>query len=375
MLSNEHAMMAETKVNTNNSDEFTVMIVDDEVYTVELLKTVLKPLGFTTIGVTSGSKALEIIENDHVDLLLLDIMMPDVSGYDVIRKLKSDKKTSMIPIIVISALSGLKDNIQAIELGAEGFMTKPFNNQLVTAYVKSLASIKQLANEISKLNQLKDDLTRMIIHDLKNPLISALGFVNLMGKEDSAEKLKWYAGIIRNSVSDSLNLIENLHDITRLENNKIELKKKEENIYLLITDLIDAMIPIFQKRGLSTNLISECSLTHNVDSQVFKRVMQNLFSNAARFANKNSTIMITITKKDALTVRVSNEGDIIPEEYNLKVFEKFGQVELSRESGNIGTGLGLAYCKMAIEAHNGRIWLESPAVEFTDGTSFIFEIR
>jgi signal transduction histidine kinase len=357
----------------------TVLIVDDNPSTVDLLSAILSPFGYNILTAQSGKEALEIVDSDDadVDIILLDIMMPEMNGYDVCKIVKSSKETRMIPILVISALGDLNYNIKAMEVGAEGFIAKPFNNQLVIAYVKSLIKIKKLSDEVIKLDQLKDDLTRMIIHDLRNPLISALGFISLSLKEKSQQKKDWYTQVIKSGVTDAFNLMENLHDITRLESNKLQLSfANNENIYLIISEIIDAMTPVFEKRGLTVKLISECNLKHRIDPQIFKRVIQNMLANAAKFARKDTSIIVNANKKKGvLRVEISNEGDVIPEKHWPKIFKKFGQVELKQSGENVGIGLGLAFCKLAIEAHGGNLWVESPAINLDDGTSFIFEIE
>ncbi|MFC1855580.1 response regulator [Thermodesulfobacteriota bacterium] len=356
----------------------TILIVDDEIYTPDLLKAILTPIGYNIITAKSGKDALSIVENCDVDLILLDIMMPEMNGYEVCKILKGNSDTNRIPILIISALSGLENNIHAIEVGAEGFLAKPFNNQLVTAYVKSLIKMKKLSDEVMALDHLKDDLTKMIIHDLRNPLISALGFIKLFEKEIDEKKKTWYSHVIKNGVTDAFNLMENLHDIIRLESNKLAIKRsKNENIYLIISECIDLMLPVFEKRGLKANFKGEADLCHSVDIQIIKRILQNILANAAKFARKDTLIQINAykTSKGTLRIEVSNEGDIIPEHHWPMIFKKFGQVELKRRGENVGVGLGLTFCKLAIKAHKGTIWVESPAIDFEDGTSFIFEIK
>ena len=370
---------------SNNNDDLdhpdemtgTILIVDDDPSTVELLTTILEPFGYEILTAKSGLEALKMLEEHDIDIVLLDLMMPEMNGYEVCKRIKGNKDTQMIPILVISAHSGLDSNIEAIKAGAEGFIAKPFNNQLVVAYVKSLIKIKKLTDEVVNLDQLKDDLTRMIIHDLRNPLISALGFLNLSLKEKSQEKKDWYTQVIKTGVTDAFNLMENLHDIIRMESNKFDLHcKNNENVYLLISETIDLMTPVLEKRGLSAHITSECNLKHTIDPKVFKRVIQNLLANAAKFAKKDSTVIVNAYKvNDRLRVEVSNEGDTINKDHWPKIFKKFGQVELKQKGENVGVGLGLAFCKLAAEAHGGRIWVESPAVNYDDGTSFIFEIE
>ena len=366
-----------TKEDSSQIDEGTVLVIDDEAYNIDLFKMVLSPAGYTVLGATSGKEGLNVVKNVEVDLIILDLMMPDINGYEVCRILKNDPDTRLIPILVVTALSGIKENIKIIDLGAEGFISKPFNTKLAAAYVKSLIKVKKLTDKVIKLGLLKDDLTKMIIHDLRNPLISALGFLRLSKKEESSKKKEWYSSVIQRSVEDAFELIENLHDITRLENDKLELNRTDQNIYLIITELIESMSPIFKKKGLLTKIVSDCDLRHSVDTQVFKRVVQNIFTNAVHHASENSTVIVHSLKKDdsSLVLRISNEGETISEDERDKVFEMFGQVELKQKGLNIGSGLGLAFCKMAIEAHNGKIWLESPAIDFDNGASFIFEIK
>jgi signal transduction histidine kinase len=365
-----------TKVDILEEGKGAILIVDDEPSTVDLLEAILTPYGYNIFTVETGVKALDLVDKEDIDLILLDVMMPEMNGYEVCKRLKGKKETRMIPILMITALSSIKDNIRAMEVGAEGFLAKPFNNQLVAAYVKSLIKIKRLSDEVLKLDQLKDDLTRMIIHDLRNPLISALGFINLSFKEKAEKKKDWYLNIIKGGVTDAFDLMENLHDITRLEKNKLELScVHDENIYLIISDAIDAMAPAFEKRGLTANFTGDCDLKHEIDPLIFKRVIQNLLANAAKFARRDTSVTINAFKKGGvLRIELSNEGEIVPEENWPKIFKKFGQVELKQMGENVGVGLGLAFCKLAIEEHGGRIWVESPAIHYEDGTSFIFEI-
>ena len=377
MLEMRKKVSGESMLDQLDEEKSTILIVDDEINTLDLLEAVLSSLDYNIITTQHGEEALKIVEDNDIDLVILDIMMPGMNGFEVCKKLKSDKKTSRIPVLVITALSSLESNIEVLEVGAEGYLSKPFNNQLVIAYVRSLIKMKHLSDEVIKLDHMKDDLTRMIIHDLRNPLISALGFINLSLKEENKQKSEWYAQVIKNSVTDAFNLMENLHDIIKLESNKLKLTSiNNENIYLIISEIIDSMIPAFKKRGLRAKLDSKCNLTHNVDPSLFKRVIQNILANAAKFAEEDSEIIIrSYNKEGALRIEVSNKGDVIPEEHWNKIFKKFGQVELKKRGENVGVGLGLAFCKLAIEAHNGTIWVDSPALEFDDGSSFIFEIK
>ncbi|MDA0746606.1 MAG: response regulator [bacterium] len=354
----------------------TVLVVDDNPQNVELLEAYLIPEKYNVITAFDGVEALEKVAESAPDIILLDVMMPRMNGYEVCQALKSDEKTRFIPIVMITALKELEDKIQSIEAGADDFLTKPFNKLELLTRIRSLIRVKRLHDtleqsyiDLKELELTKDNLTQMIIHDLKNPLTGIKANLEIVGMEELKETQECLEAAQR-SCDLLFNMIQDLLDISKMEEGQLNLNLET----FPLSELIQALAREFEHpaKAEEKEIVPEVQSDLppiSGDRNLLYRTLSNLLINAIKHTTRKGTITVrAFQENDSARVEVADTGHGIPKDYREKIFEKFGQVESRQRSG---TGLGLTFCKMAVESHGGKIWVESVEGE---GSTFIFVI-
>ncbi len=368
----------------------TILIVDDEKTNLKLLSAILTPEGYGILTAESGQEALDIVKKEDPDLLLLDIMMPEMDGYEVCRRLKADKQTRIIPVIMVTALTDKKDKIKAAEAGADEFISKPVDRTELKVRVKSLLRIKQYHEELiesfrelevqnkklRELEHMKEELTHMVIHDIKNSLFEMSFILQLFMKYKKIfnEKQINFLKIGIDNCDHMKAMIQNILDIYKMQEGKFSLNK--ELTYL--DEIINQVCEMFRlslelnDQNLSVFVDDELPVVE-IDRIVITRVLSNLLYNAIKHTPRGGdiTVRASCSGDDYLKIEVENDGDTIPPEFRDKIFDRFEQLEI-REKGIISgsCGLGLAFCKMAVETHKGRIWVEDK--EDSLGSKFCF---
>jgi two-component system, sensor histidine kinase and response regulator len=355
-----------------NSKKAKILIVDDEEHIVKALRYVLENEGFDVETAFDGEETLNMVENSKPDIILLDVMMPKKNGYDVCRILKEDKRTQLIPIVMLTALKQKEERIKGIEAGADDFISKPIDQRELLTRIKSLLRIKSLYDELeencNKLQSLKiynESLTDMVVRDMKSILSGAIGNLNLLSTktEQLNDNQKEYVESTQASNNDLLNIILNLLDIRLLEENKFKINREKIDLEEIVKNSIISQEPL--AKLVNKQIVQEMNLPEKTilyaDKGLVERVLANLLNNAIKHSEGNSDIIVRAGQgsDNCLEVCVENNGSYIPKEYHGKVFEKFGQLEVSAVNKRLGKGLGLTFCKLAITAQKGRIWLES----------------
>lgn len=354
-----------------NKTKATVLIVDDMPDNIMVLDEVLNAQ-HEVIAATSGEKALKIVRSaSPPDLVLLDVMMPGMDGFEVCRQIKGNDQTAFIPVVMVTALSGHDDRIESLNAGADDFLTKPIDPIEVVARVKSLLRVKKLHDELQhsftelkRLEELRENLTNMIIHDLRTPLTGVIGALSLMQDLDSvqedpeAEELQQMAS--QNS-DKLLTMINDLLDITKMESGELRLQRTKVDASDLAAEVENTVRPVAQFEEINVAYEIAPGLAKlSADRDMLCRVLVNLVANALKFSPTNGTVRLTAESAPDGFVKLAvlDNGPGIPAGYEKKIFEKFGQVE-EGERKKLSTGLGLTFCKMAVEAHGGKIWVEN----------------
>lgn len=368
-----------------------ILVVDDSQESIDLLIYFLKPSGYQVFSAKNGEEALKEVEKNPPDIILLDIMLPKLDGYEVCKRLKGKQSTFHIPIIMITALKELKDKIRALEAGADDFVTKPFDNVELLARVKSLLRIKHYYDEILKRNKelerqkeallredlLKKELTNLIVHDMKNPLFVIQGNLQMMemnGEETTKQSQEVYTKRIARSSRSLLRMILNLLDISRLEQQKMEIEPVPADLNSLVNEIVDAFkdIPEHQSKSVHIKLHEALSNVY-VDKDIFERVLENCFNYTFQNTPEFMSILVETEPmpNSQICLKISHDGKPIPEEYKEKIFQKNAQPELKKAGYKPARGLGLIFCKMAMEEQGGKIYLSR---EIKDQNCFILEI-
>lgn len=360
-----------------------VLMVDDEPRNLRTLEGILAPLGYDLRRAENGAGALGQVASDPPDLILLDVMMPGLSGFDVCRQLKSQPETQFIPVVLVTALADRESRVAGIEAGADDFISKPVDANELRARVKSLLRIKSLHDELQRryedlrrLEVTRETLTQMIVHDLRNPLGAVLGFSRLLkrkGYVSEEETAQHYLRAITMCGQTLLDMITAMLDLAKLEAGEMRLDLSEVDLSQVVSDVEVGIGSLLEQKHLTLQIDLPGDLPSlRADGESLRRILVNIIGNAITFSPRAGRITVAALSGDGkVRITVQDQGPGIPPDYRGRIFEKFGQVE-SRQSGQkYSTGLGLAFCKMAVEAHDGRIGVESKEGE---GSTFWFTL-
>jgi len=368
-----------------------ILIVDDIPENLQILSNILYDCGLEISFATDGKMALESIAYNKPDLILLDVAMPEMDGFEVCRKLKTDEHTKDIAIIFLTARSQIEDIVKGFELGAVDYITKPFNSSELVSRVSTHLELKwsrdliQKQNrELQMLNATKDKFFSIIAHDLKNPFNSMLGFTEMLmdniEKYDTA-KIKHFVEMIFISARKGYNLLTNLLDWARTQSGKITCTPEKLDFGLLTNNALEVLTHSANAKNINLVVEIESGLFIYADKNMILSTIRNLVSNAIKFTPKNGTVKISASKinrkidtkesVDMVEVKIADTGvGINPDELH-KLFRIDAHLSTRGTENEEGTGLGLILCKEFIDKNKGEIGVQSTVGE---GSTFIFTI-
>jgi two-component system sensor histidine kinase/response regulator len=361
-----------------------LLVVDDDAGNRDVLSRRLKRQGHRVVTASSGPEALQLMRETEFDAVLLDIMMPDMDGYEVLGHVKGDSRLRHVPVIMISAIDEVQSVVRCIDAGAEDYLAKPFDPTLLRARLGAALEKKrgrdreavlydQLQQNYAKLQEvekLRDDMRNMIVHDLRTPLTSVIVGVDMLaGHGTLTESQREMISIAASGGRTLLGMINDLLDVEKMEAGATRLKYDDLSAEGLVAGAIAQVSSLAELQ--QTTLVTELGDVplFEGDENKLSRTLVNLIANAIKFTRAGTvTISVTRSGADAIRFAVHDTGSGIPAEAFGRIFEKFGQLD---GSSKVGTGLGLAFCKLAVEAHGGRIEVESAP---GTGSTFSFTI-
>jgi signal transduction histidine kinase len=357
-----------------------ILVVDDDQRNVRLMESILRGSGYQVVKAYNGEEAMGVVEGEPPDLLLLDVMMPKMSGFELCQKLKGRYETRLLPIILVTALNALEDKVQALEFGADDFLSKPINKVELLAKVRSVLRVKALQDELERkrteieaanqelirMQGFKESMMQMVVHDLKNPLASIMGNVQLIQMQ-SAEtvtpiRLKELLQRTQESARQLMRMILNILQIGRLEERKMPLKLEPVSLHGVVQENVDEMMGLSARDNiLLENHVRPDLPSPRADRELVSRVIANLLNNAFKHTPEGGRVTVDARQEgDGVTLTVSDTGGGIPEELQPRIFEKFVAGESDATKRMLyDSGLGLTFCRLAVECHGGRIWLKS----------------
>jgi signal transduction histidine kinase len=356
-----------------------ILVVDDTPENLRLLVGILEPLDYEVRPATNGRQALQAAEHDPPDLVLLDVNMPGMDGYEVCATFKATPRLKDIPVIFLTALSDVSDKVKAFGVGGVDFISKPFHIEEVRARVKTHLELRQAHLELEagyrklqQLEQLRDDLVHMVVHDMRSPLTVLAGHLTLLQGEadklssDAADDLR--AAMLG---AQSLERMANdLLDVSRMEEGQMPLNLAQHDLFELAAKVQGSMRGF--ERGRKIELAASPPLPVTCDAGLLQRVLENLVSNAIKHAPSGGQVHIELSSTpERARLCVCDDGPGVPIEERQHIFEKFAAIATRKANGYHSAGLGLAFCKLAIEAHGGSIGVEDAEPR---GSRFWFEI-
>ena len=356
-----------------------ILVADDVPANVELLFDQLHVLGFRAVAAYDGPSALRVCADRHPDLCILDVSMPagDLgvddrsTGFEVCRRIKRDPRTARIPVIFVTALNDTTDRVKAIEAGGDDFLTKPHNRLVLGARVRSLLKLKAATDALEEslrkqkeLEKVRDDLMKMIVHDLKSPLPSVIGAMEMLIDGDFGPLTEYQRKALGDTearAQDLLGLIEDLLEVARLEESRLALNLSPLAPTTLLGEVArEWEIRVQQERARLVLEVVGDARPVDADQALIKRVFSNLIQNALTHSARAVTVTLGArTDSGGTLFTVADDGVGIPPEYHDIIFRKFEQVKTPHIPRVRSSGLGLAFCKLVVEAHGGRIWVKS----------------
>ncbi len=352
-----------------------ILIVDDISKNLQLVGNLLKTEGYKVYIAQSGKAVLKNINKTTYDLILLDVMMPEMDGFEVCIELKKNKKSKNTPIIFLTAKDDAESVTRGFDLGGVDYITKPFNSKELLSRVKTHITIQNQKTKLIELNATKDKLFSIIGHDLRGPIGGLKTFIELLTSNydlSDTQRLKKTLESMQIAANSTFELLENLLSWASSQKNEIIFAPEKTKLKELIQHLIDLFYKLTENKGISIidNTVEDMHVY--ADKNMLMTILRNLISNAIKFTPHEKNIYISAEKNENENIiTIKDEGVGIKEENRSKLFKKNDYFTSSGTDNEKGSGLGLILCKDFIEKHNGKIWIES---EIGKGSEFNFTL-
>ncbi len=353
-----------------------ILIVDDMKDNVDILNHYFSHKGFQTVLAYGGMQAVDKAERERPDVILLDIMMPDLNGFRVCEILKKERTHfKNIPIILVTAKKDVASKIKGLSLGAEDYVTKPFDIKELEARVNRALRLKKALDELKELNDLKNQFLGMASHDIKSPISRIEKTVEALLKSKASlepehlekiKKIKEEAQGVFNLISDLLNVVKIETGEMGLELEKIALDKLVEEVFRMNQVSAEA-----KKIDMGIQIDKDVPKILADPARVLE-VLENLITNAIKFTPSGKKITIHLKKaKGGLELSIHDEGVGIPKNEIPRLFDRFARLSPQPTLGEKGTGLGLSICKQIVDLHKGKIDVQSEGGKGTTFTVFL----
>jgi len=349
-----------------------VLVVEDDRFNARILERILLPEGFALDFAGSGEEALDLYARQPPDLVLLDVLMPGINGFETCRTLRSRYGAEAAPVIFITALTDSSDVLEGLAAGGVDYLPKPFRPQEALARIRVhlqnrrlVQQQRRLVDELSQANTAKNRLLGMVAHDLRNPLASMLGLADFLRDDAREGRLNSdQADLVENihSASQSLlNMVNELLDASVIESGELRIRREPVSLPSLLEHSVALNNINAAKKGSRIELkLEPLPPAVNVDGAKIRQVVDNLLSNAIKFSPPQSVVTLEAAARPAAcVVAVVDQGPGIPPGEADQLFKDFGRTSVKPTAGEKSTGLGLAICRRIIEAHGGTIAAEN----------------
>lgn len=353
-----------------------ILIVDDIPKNLQILGSIIRNNNYDVAVATSGKQAIEIAKNSNPDIVLLDIMMPEMNGFEVCEILKKD--CPELPVIFITAKTEIDEIVHGFEVGAVDYLTKPFNATELLVRLKTHLALKQskdllaqknieleaLAENLKKVNDDKTEFLQIASHDLKNPLASIMGYAELIQrfhKQFSDEKIENFTQQIIDVIKRMNDLITKLLDIEKIESGKIFFNFEKLDVCAIMNDIVNEYSNKAKAKNIQLKYLNKVKEAFiNTDKIAFQQIIDNLLSNAIKYTKPEKTVNVVLNVlENKVLVKIKDEGPGFTEEDKGKMFKKFTKLSAVPTAGENSAGIGLAITKHLIEKMKADLYFET----------------
>lgn len=357
-------------MNTEKREKPLILIVDDNPANIQLLSNIVSIHQYDAAIATNGYKALEIAQSYFPDLILLDISMPGIDGYEVCKRLKDDESTRKIPVIFITCFTGQDEIIRGFQAGAVDYITKPFHTPELTARIKTHLQLKLYQEKIeedklvlAKLNKQMTEFLAIAIHDLKVPLgnISMLAKMIRDFKDMEREEIEELSNDIITSSDRMLKIIVDMLNINAVEEGKIRVDLEQTDIGELMNETFFSFKDKADEKTIKLNWTPlEVPAEVVTDRKAFLHIMENLVSNAIKFTDHGKAVSLEVQDDgEHVLILIKDEGPGFTEDDRQKMYTRFQRLSAQPTGDENSSGLGLSIVKLYVELIRADIDLES----------------
>lgn len=364
-----------------------ILVVDDTPQNRLLAEVRLKAAGYRVTQADSGLAALEAFERDPPDLVLLDVRMPGIDGFETLERLRDLPAGQDVPVVFLTALDDEETHRSALAAGVDDFLTKPLRPTELLIRVRSLLRLRQASRSLHdsykvvsaqrdallRARDLRERLAAFIVHDLKSPLQNISAATDVLARKIDNEGARRIIGLIERGCSDMNRMVLDLLDVARTEDGQLPVQSTVFDLRTMLEDVIERIRATRGQTGGGVQVQTEFDLEDTRmqgDPELLRRVIENLLDNALRYSPAHSSVVVHAEKKHGqVDILVRDQGPGIPEEHRERVFDMYERLDERHDRS--GRGLGLVFCRAAIEAHGGEIWID-PQV---NGHGATFHVR
>lgn len=332
---------------------YRVLIVDDDPVNVDILEEMLEDK-YTLASVETGEEALEILPKFRPDLMLLDIMMPGVDGYEVCRRIRADEQYNFIKIILVSVKAMVEERLEGYEVGADDYITKPFVDEELEAKVRVFLRLKRT----EEVDRVKGDLLKLFSHETRTPLNGVMGYASLLQDEESlSDEAKDYVNEIVNAGNQLLHFVKKTSLLCRLKSG-FDLNKRCESVVRHLEAAIEKLEGKASRNNITFELDTKNDVNLGADWSILYDVLVYVLENAVKFSPAGGIVKVQLEETDgSCLIRIVDQGGGIEPEWIDKIFDEFAIQDIMHHQK--GQGLSLAISRHVMDLHGGLIQVES----------------
>jgi len=362
-----------------NGERKKIIVIDDNLEDLTALKNTLKDI-YDVYPCPSVTKMFDLLEHIQPDLILLDVEMPDMNGYEAMKKLKNNSKYHEVPVIFLTFMDDAQSEMEGLKLGALDYIHKPFVAPLLLQRIKMHLALIDHRMEAQNASRSKGEFLSHMSHEIRTPLSAVIGMINIASGTEDIQKIKHCLDRAESASKHLLNIINNILDMSKIEANKLELFYSEFDFEKMLIGIIN----VISVRAEEKHQQLTVNVNENVPQFLFgdelrlSQVITNLLTNAIKFTPEKGSVTLRVETTedtgDEITIRteIADSGIGITEDQQKRLFTSYNQADSSISKNFGGTGLGLVISKQIVELMQGKIWIES---EINKGSKFIFTVK